>query len=146
MESSGPAMITSMRSLTEGIRVALATPSHIERGLPELIEPFGGNGGVVSDPAFAIKAAHRVLRLLARIPGGRWRNTCLYRSVAECLLLRAHGIDARLCIGVESQQGATAGVGAHAWVETDEKYEVTRSDPPKPSTVRLVDSRPGRPD
>ncbi len=137
-------MTASLRSLIAGIRVALATPSHIERSLPELIRPPGRGEGMVSDPTFAISAAHQALRYLARIPGAPWRNTCLYRAVAECLLLRAHGIPARLCIGVESQEDSVHHVGAHAWVETDEPFQAARTDRPRASTVRLVGSQVGR--
>jgi hypothetical protein len=134
-----------IRSLVHGVRVALATPSYIERRLPELLERSRPQGRVAVDPAAAIKAAHRALRVLARIPGSPWRNTCLYRSVAECVLLRAHGVAARLCLGVESQPGSRPGVEAHAWVETDAEDVAPRSAPPKPSTVRLVGSPPQRP-
>jgi hypothetical protein len=133
-----------MRSLAEGVRVALATPSHIDHRLPELLEPCQQTARGESHPDLAIRAAHRTLRYLARIPGSRWRNTCLYRSVAECVLLRAHGIAARLCIGVEPQDNSASGVGAHAWVESPS--DVQRSAPPGASMVRLAGSSPRRPD
>jgi hypothetical protein len=135
----------SIRSLAHGVRVALATPSYIERRLPELMTLRQGTRSSVSDPEVAIRTAHRVLRVLARIPGSRWRNTCLYRSVAECVLLRDHGVAARLCIGVEARPASEPGVEAHAWVETDAEDWVPTSLPPNPSTVRLVGSPPQRP-
>lgn len=137
-------MTASFRSLIADIRVALTTPSYIERRLPELIQPAAQREGGVSDPSGAVKAAHRALRYLARIPGAPWRNTCLYRGVAECLLLRAHGIPARLCIGVESLEGSVQNVGAHAWVETDGEFEAAAVERPRASTVPLVGSRLGR--
>lgn len=133
-----------MRSLAEGVRVALATPSHIDHRLSELLEPCRQTTGGKSDPDLAIRAAHRTLRYLARMPGNRWRNTCLYRSVAECVLLREHGIAARLCIGIEPQDHSASGVGAHAWVESP--AELQRSVPPGASMVRLAGSGPRRPD
>ena len=45
-------------------------------------------------PRGAIGAAMILLRVLGRLPGRRWRNTCLYRSVAECLVLRRYGVPA----------------------------------------------------
>jgi hypothetical protein len=64
-------------------------------------------------PADALKAAHRALRLLAgtRLPW--WRNTCLYRALAECLVLRRYGIACRVELGVTRSGEA---IGAHAWV------------------------------
>jgi hypothetical protein len=135
----------SIRSLAQGVRVALATPSYIERRLPELMERSHPQARIALDPAAAIKAAHRALRVLARIPGSPWRNTCLYRSVAECVLLRAYGVPARLCIGVERQPASAPGVAAHAWVESDAEDLVPKSAPPSPSTVRLVGAQPPRP-
>ncbi len=139
-------MIASIRSKIEGVRAALATPSHIERSLPELMQPPAERDGIVSDPTGAIATAHRTLRLLSKVPGTPWRNTCLFRSVAECLLLRAHGIPARLCIGVESPEGSLRSVEAHAWVETDGEFETARRDAPRASTVPLAGSRLGRRD
>jgi hypothetical protein len=60
-----------------------------------------------------------MLRVLAKLPGNTWRNTCLYRSVAECLALRRLGMPARLCIGVEEDGDSLDHVAAHAWVEVD---------------------------
>jgi len=71
----------------------------------------------VTEPsAETIRAARGILRRLERLPGGRWRGTCLYRSAAEVLLRRAAGQPARLQLGVHS---AGEEVGAHAWVECD---------------------------
>lgn len=65
------------------------------------------------DPAGALRAAQRALRLLARTRLPWWRNTCLYRSLAECLVLRRYGIACRVELGV-TRAGET--IGAHAWV------------------------------
>jgi hypothetical protein len=64
-------------------------------------------------PRGGVGAANRLLRLLARLPGHRWRNTCLYRSVAECLVLRGYGVPAIVKIGVKNDTGD---IEAHAWV------------------------------
>ena len=44
-----------------------------------------------------------------------WRNTCLYRALAECLVLRRYGIACRVELGV-TRLGKPAAIGAHAWV------------------------------
>jgi hypothetical protein len=64
----------------------------------------------------ATRCAHVALRVLSRLPGGAWRSTCLYRSIAECLVLRGHGVDARLRIGVAREGAEAEGIIAHAWV------------------------------
>jgi len=94
------------------VRAALESPRWIDGPrLSELLrEPDGATGGRL--PRGAIGAAFLLLRVLGKLPGGRWRNTCLYRSVAECLVLRRYGIAATLRIGVRSAEG----IEAHAWV------------------------------
>jgi hypothetical protein len=62
----------------------------------------------------AVAAAWRALGRLGRVPGGRWRNTCLYRAAAACLALRRCGVPARLRLGVRRDGSA---ILAHAWVE-----------------------------
>ena len=71
----------------------------------------GLDAGAAADPA--IRDSYRALAVLGRVPGGVWRSTCLYRSVAECLVLRRYGIHARLRIGVGREPD---GIVAHAWV------------------------------
>lgn len=66
----------------------------------------------------ALRVASRALLLLSR---GRivWRNTCLYRSVAQCLVLRHYGRTACVQVGVRRDGTAPDGnsqVQAHAWV------------------------------
>ncbi len=77
------------------------------------------------EPNGALRAARRALRLLARIPGQRWRASCLYESVAECLVLRWSGIPAAVCIGVKRGSDGQPGIEAHAWVarsESDRRF------------------------
>lgn len=101
------------RAVLAGVRAALESPRWI--GGPRLSELLreparvAGGGRV---PRGAIGGAFLVLRVLGKLPGGHWRNTCLYRSVAECLVLRRYGIAATLRIGVRSAEG----IEAHAWV------------------------------
>jgi hypothetical protein len=96
-----------------GVRAALASPRWI--GGPRLTEllrdpPPGVERRV---PRGATGSAMLLLRVLARLPGSPWRNTCLYRSVAECLVLRRYGVPATLKIGVKNGSGD---IEAHAWV------------------------------
>ena len=75
----------------------------------------------------AVRAAHLALRWLSRAAFPVWRNTCLYRAVAECLVLRRYGVPCRLELGVArlGLRGWRRGAGddeapkritAHAWV------------------------------
>lgn len=77
------------------------------RGVP----PLGRERG---DPTDALRAAHRMLRILARARLPWWRNTCLYRAVAECLVLRYYGIPSRVRLGV-ARPGDDSPIRAHAW-------------------------------
>lgn len=77
------------------------------RGVP----PLGRERG---DPTDALRAAHRMLRILARARLPWWRNTCLYRAVAECLVLRYYGIPSRVRLGV-ARPGDDSPIQAHAW-------------------------------
>lgn len=83
--------------------------------LEELLTPPRASGGRPV-PADRIRAARGALRVLARIPGGAWRATCLYRCTAEVLLRREAGQGAVLQLGVR-RSGEE--IGAHAWVECD---------------------------
>ena len=97
-----------------GARAALRTPGWLRDGRWRTLLDPAAHARAGARPAHgALRAARLALRVLARVPGGRWRNTCLYRSVAECLVLRDFGVDARLRIGVGAEG---AEVIAHAWV------------------------------
>ena len=102
------------RAVLAGVRAALESPRWIDGpGLAELLrEPSPRPGADGRVPRGAIGAAMILLRVLGRLPGERWRNTCLYRAVAECLVLRRYGVPATLKIGVRSGEG----IEAHAWV------------------------------
>ena len=67
----------------------------------------------------ATRWAGRTLRLLARLPGGRWRTTCLYRSVAACLVRRELALPHRLALGIREDASLPTGVAAHAWTAGD---------------------------
>jgi hypothetical protein len=106
-------VIRSPLAVLAGARAALAAPRWIEGSrLAELLRdpPPGPERRV---PRGATGSAMLTLRALARLPGSPWRNTCLYRSVAECLVLRRYGVPATLKIGVKNGSGD---IEAHAWV------------------------------
>lgn len=105
-------------ALLTGIWAAARVPFWLGgKRLLALMEP-PAPGSTTASPAVprgAVGAARRGVALLARVPGLPWRNTCLYRSVAECLVLRAYGVRAFVRIGVRND-GETRDIAAHAWV------------------------------
>jgi len=112
--------MSALRSVAIGVRAAWRTPGTIAGGLRPLIAPIARSSARASathDAPLAQRAAHAAIARFARVAPSRWRNTCLYRSVAECLALRALGLPARVVIGVGT--GTTDEVIAHAWVECD---------------------------
>jgi hypothetical protein len=66
-------------------------------------------------PDESVGLAERLLSRLARTRLGVWRDTCLYQSVATCLVLRHYGTPAVLKLGAKREGEAVA---AHAWVDT----------------------------
>jgi hypothetical protein len=73
--------------------------------------------GSVRAAARSTRGALFVLRQLARVPGAGWRDTCLYRAIAECLVLRAFEFPAVVRLGVRGSADET--VAAHAWTECE---------------------------
>ncbi len=67
------------------------------------------------DAALATAIAFSFIRHLSRLPGTRWRNSCLFRAAAECWILRSRGLPAVVRIGVSR----TAGVGSAAATTPD---------------------------
>jgi hypothetical protein len=110
------------RSFVAGVRAALEAPAWIgSPRLAQLLEPNGSQaaGSAPAAPALtpaavdALRVAFGALRLLARLRrlGGPWCYTCLYRSVAGCLVLRRHGSVATLRLGARGNRAATATTG-----------------------------------
>jgi hypothetical protein len=83
-----------------------------------------------------VRASYAGVRVLSAVPGLPWRNTCLYRSVAECLALRRYGVPAVVRIGVRAGQGTETPIVAHAWVVRDPAAE-----PPPPDRMNPFDLR-----
>ncbi len=110
-------MSRGFTGVADGIRAALSAPAWV-RGTrfstliapPERLGPPRPRGR-------AEGAAVRAVGLLARLPGSPWRDTCLYRSTAACLALRARGIPAVVRLGVRRDGGDEGAIAAHAWVE-----------------------------
>jgi len=107
-------VIRDPRAVLAGVRAALDSRRWIDGPrLTELLrEPPAARPGA-RVPRGGVGAALILLKVLGRIPGSPWRNTCLYRSVAECLVLRRYGVPAMLRIGVKNGDGD---IEAHAWV------------------------------
>lgn len=107
-------------ALRHGASAAWRAPSVVDASLSSLLAPADAARGRshADDARLAAMLSHRVLGRLARLRPARWRSTCLYRSVAECLVLRRLGHPARVVIGVGADDGAL-GVMAHAWVECE---------------------------
>lgn len=98
-------------------------------------------------PALGVRVARALLRRLAWLPFAPWRNTCLYRSIAECLVLRRYGVPAAIRLGVRrqdveagraspTQRASAASIIAHAWVVYPGGAEVTTHVPLIPSARR----------
>jgi len=107
-------------ALAVGAVAALQAPLWLGRGkLLRLIgqpRPIGPIPATHADQTGqAVRAAHVTLRWLSRAAFPVWRNTCLYRAVAECLVLRRYGIPCRLELGVGTRD-VLGGITAHAWV------------------------------
>ena len=105
----------------KGIAVTLSLPLWLRRGGSGIVRlvrdraaPAVPRGNHV-DHDEAVWAAHAALRVLARARLPWWRNTCLFRAVAECLVLRHYGIPSRVELGV-TRSGDGSAIGAHAWV------------------------------
>jgi Transglutaminase-like superfamily len=100
-----------------GVAAALSLPWWLGgKRLARLVRAPGPLRTRRGDPAGALRVAHAALRLLARTRLPWWRNTCLYRALAECLVLRRYGIPCRVELGVTRAGDTAAAIGAHAWV------------------------------
>ena len=87
-------------------------------------------------PRGTLWTAVTTVRILAAVPGSPWKYTCLYRSVAECLVLRRYGYPAVVRIGVRGERGPNPGIVAHAWVVRDPAAEPEPPDALQPFVIR----------
>jgi hypothetical protein len=97
------------------LRLLLQPPD--ELAAEPAAEPAAEFSELDGGPAEQVRIAWLVLRVLSRLPFSPWRNTCLFRSIARCRCLRAHGVAACVRLGVRSDAGGEQPVAAHAWVE-----------------------------
>lgn len=102
----------------------------------ELLVPPAASGAEARLPRGVIRASRAGVRVLAALPGSPWRNTCLYRSVAECLALRRYGVPAVVRIGVRAGRGDETPIVAHAWVVRDPAAEPAPPDHMNPFALR----------
>ena len=107
-------MPTQVRALAVGVSAALSVPLWLGGSrLAELLRDIGPVARYHGDPGDALVNGQRALRVLARTHLPLWRNTCLYRALVECLVLRRYGVPCRVQVGVRRE---TDTIAAHAWV------------------------------
>lgn len=130
-------MIRTAGALVTGAWCALRVPLWLrgDRWRELLTAPNAVRPGAVA-PRDAARASRAGVRLLAVLPRSPWRNTCLYRSVAECLALRRYGVPAVVRIGVRSGGEGEDPILAHAWVVADPAAEPPPPDRMLPFPVR----------
>jgi hypothetical protein len=117
-------ILARVTELTTGAAAALESPLWLRAGkLNQLLAAPTLTMRRQRDSGVAVRAALRMLRLLARLRLPPWRNTCLYRSIAECLVLRRYGVPCRMQIGVAARTAADGAIHAHAWVVRLEETE-----------------------
>jgi hypothetical protein len=87
-----------------------------------------------------LDGADVALRVLARLPGRRWRTTCLFRSLVALQAIREAGGSGRLVLGVRADPSRTCGrlVEAHAWVDAPELPPALRCRLPASGTGKFV--------
>lgn len=120
--------MTASRSAVYGVVAAVVSPWHLEG--PRLKRLLAAPSRESRQPStaqshsgehdrlmIALRWAHRTTGVLSRLPGARWKNTCLYRSAAGCLALRwlGCGAEATLRIGARRDPAGDE-VQAHAWI------------------------------
>lgn len=124
------------RAVCTGLWAALRVPGYLRgrRWTDLLARPAESRPRPV--PRGTRRAAVAGVRAFAAVPGLPWKNTCLYRSVAECLALRSYGVPAVVRIGVRAADEEARGVIAHAWVVADPDSEPAPPDRMQPFSLR----------
>jgi hypothetical protein len=108
----------SLRGALNGARTALGLPLRLRKGrLEELMSEAPPAAPGLEEVETALRVGLALLAYLARLRTPFWRNTCLYRSILECVLLRRSGRAAVVRIGVRQGDDVTGAIAAHAWVE-----------------------------
>jgi hypothetical protein len=121
-------VIRQLADVVVGSAAAIRTPRWIHgTRLQALMSGGEERPRAIRDSGLAVGMSRFTLRLLGRLPFLPWRNTCLYRSVAECLVLRRYGVACRVQLGIERDSAAPDSIKAHAWVERDDQRSGTIS-------------------
>ena len=136
-KSARSSPVGAARSTFVGVRAALRAPlwvtgARLRSALEAQVSEMPKRKRVDPDLVVALRVANGAVRQLARTHTA-WRNTCLYRSAAQYLVLRDFGRDAAIRIGVKQVVHEDEGdVAAHSWVlhdgaelvqDTDMTYE-----------------------
>lgn len=130
-------MIRTAGAALTGAWSALRTPLWLRgRRWTELLTPPADAHPDAAPPRGVVRASYAGVRVLSLLPRSPWRNTCLYRSVAECLALRRYGVPAVVRIGVRSGGEGEDPILAHAWVVRDPAAEPPPPDRMLPFPVR----------
>ncbi|GBD33051.1 hypothetical protein HRbin33_02030 [bacterium HR33] len=119
-------MTAPCRAILLGLAAAAASPYWLTADRMTLLicccSRTGGSRPEAAPAMRSIRVAMFALRLLARVPGGLWKNTCLYRAVTQCVVLRHYGFRCRVQIGVRRTGNASQDtVSAHAWVALEQR-------------------------
>lgn len=125
------------KSAFVGVRAALRAPlwvsgDRLKSALEQNVDQSAKRTHTDPRLVVALRVANGTVRQLARTHTA-WRNTCLYRSAAQYLVLRDFGRPAAIRIGVKNVKHDDDGdVAAHSWVlhdgpelvqDTDMTYE-----------------------
>jgi len=136
-KSARSSPVGTARSTFVGLRAALRAPlwvsgARLRSALEADVSASPRRERVDPELVVALRVANGAVRHLARTHTA-WRNTCLYRSAAQYLVLRDYGRDAAIRIGVKQVAHEDEGeVAAHSWVlhdgaeivqDTDMTYE-----------------------
>ena len=120
-----------------GMSAALRAPlwisgSRLKSALEAQVDATANRAHTDPGLVVALRVANGSIRQLARTRTA-WRNTCLYRSAAQYLVLKDFGRPAAIRIGVKNATHHDDGnVAAHSWVlhdgpelvqDTDMTYE-----------------------
>ena len=115
-------LIRHPRSAYVGFSAALRAPRWVSGPrLRTALEATADRGEQPIDPDHSLEVALRIangaVRHLSRT-GTAWKNTCLYRSIAQYLVLRDYGRSAAIRIGVQGapKHSDDKEVTAHSWV------------------------------
>ncbi len=107
------------RSVYLGLTAALRAPlwvsgDRLRSALEAEAEPDPASLAADPELVVALRVANGAIRHLARTRTA-WKNTCLYRTMAQYLVLRDFGKSAAVRIGVQEPENRP-GVLAHSWI------------------------------